>query len=167
MSTPEGIGETFSHIREHTSEESKAEDIQDLRRVVDLELLRVLEEAGVDGIDTIREEFKQTDPSSGKPLHEDVGDIGDIYGEEAKTSGDDPVEQAKLRRVEGIAHAVSDIALATFAAAGGDGAIAAEALDDREEILDGIGEDEESLLAKMSLEELIGNVRAALPAAED
>ena len=174
MSTPEGMTTAIEHLREHTAIEAEvtpksdeSEGGGDLRRVVDLELLRILEEAGVDGIDTIQEEFGRTEPSSGKLLYEDVGEIGDAYGEEAKTAGDDPLEQAKLRRVEGVAHAVSDIALAAFAAADGNGAAAAETLDEREEILDSIGEDEESLLAKMSLEELIGNMRDILPTAED
>lgn len=167
MSTPEGIEKAFEHIRENTAEETKSEDVSILKRVIDLELLRVLQEAGVEDVVVIQEELGRTKHGSGESLYDDVGEIGDAYGESAATSGDDPLEQAKLRRVEGIAHAVSDIAFAALAAAAGNDSKAAEALDEREEALDSIGEDDEALLAKMSLEELIGNMREALPAVED
>ncbi|HEX5456406.1 MAG TPA: hypothetical protein VFW77_03510 [Candidatus Saccharimonadales bacterium] len=180
MSTPEGIGAAFEHLREHVAVEVDKEHLpkpnesdepddaaNDLRRVVDLELLRILEEAGVEGADAVREELGRTRAGTGEALYGHVGEIGEVYAEQADEVLDDPLEQAKLSRIGSIAYAVGDIASAAILVAEDNEPEAREILDVREEIIEGMGEDEESLLAKISLEELIGNMRSVLPTTED
>lgn len=163
MSTPESITDAFAQIRDHGQDTEPQAGM----RTIDYEILRILEEAGVKGVEAIKAELSRVKSDhSGEPLYGNIGEIGDTYGEDADTTTDDPVEAAKLRRIEGIAHAVSDITLAAFAGAAGNNIVAAETLRGREEALDDIGDDEEAEITRAALEGIIGNMIDALPTGE-
>jgi hypothetical protein len=160
MSTPEGITEAFEHIREHSTEP------QEVTRGLTLEVLRLLQEAEVGDAVTLEEELKRTKQGSGEPLYGNIGEVGDVY-EEARGVKTDPEEEANLRRLEGVAHAVADITSAMFAGAAGNGDNAAATLKDRSEALEKIGGSEEARDARVAVSGIIGNMFTVLPVSKD
>lgn len=159
MSTPEGIENAFKHIREHSEG-----DPADVKRAVNLEILRILEEAGVEESEFLEEELKNLTDGSDEAA--DIGTIGDTYTEDqaAAPTADQHID---LKRAAGIAYVVSDITSATFAAAAGNGDQGAVFLEGaRERLLEIGGSDDETEAAKEALAGIVRNAFEVLPVPE-
>lgn len=159
MSTPEGIEKAFKHIREHSEG-----DPGDVKRAVNLEILRILQEEGVEEAEFLEDELKNL--TDGGDESADISSIGDTYTED-QTAAPDADQHIDLKRAAGIAYAVSDITAATFAAAAGNGDQGAVFLEGARERLLEIGAgDDESEAAKEALGGIVKNAFEVLPVPE-
>lgn len=160
MSTPEGIEKAFEHIREHSDS-----DPVDVTRAVNLEVLRILQEAGVEEADMLEERLKETIPGSGESRYKDIEELAADLTEEQKVTlnGDEHID---LKRVAGIASVVSGITSAAFAGAVGNGNQGAIMLKDAWEEFDQIGTSDEGEAAQRVLGGVMDDMVELLPVPE-
>ena len=151
MSTPEGIKQAFEHVQEH-----RELDPDTVQRAMTLEVLRLLEEAGVESVASIEEELKEKDT---------ISEVADAYTE-AQASALSGTEHVDLKSVAGIAQAVSSITAAAFAGAEGHGDEGAALLADTQGKLGELGVSEEGEAAREALGGIIQNMFSVLPVEE-
>lgn len=151
MSTPEGVGQAFEHIRMH-----RVDDPEVIQRAVTLEVLRLLEEADVEVVASIEEELKKS---------ESIAEVADAFTE-AQASALSGAEHIDLKGVAGIAQAVSSITAAAFAGAEGHGDEGAALLADTQGKLNELGTSEEGEVAREALGDIIQNMFSILPVEE-